>query len=249
VEDLAVPDWVPATASMPTAGDGIRGTLLDSSVSSQSAAAAAADGGADDGEAASGDALGKRRRSIAAAAAAVGSRHAHIAGIDGIAATAGGGPGAPQYERYVYQGVWKDASMPQGQRWHRRIDITMFAPSEVPYALIGWTGCTLLNRGVREYASRLGFDLGDYAMIANVAKVDPTWDRDYRHVEDVRGNIVPCRSEFDVFSFLGLRYLPPTERDCFVPTHEVKDAAGAAGGGARAVSRRGGDTYNGWKPG
>ena len=99
--------------------------------------------------------------------------------------------------------------------------MVLFCRPMLPYALIQWTGNTVVNRSLRLYASYLGFDLSDLGLV---------WAATSQHVTEAHlkraryGPPLPelakhglpvAASEFDVFSQLGLRFIPPDKRACF----------------------------------
>lgn len=92
-----------------------------------------------------------------------------------------------------------------------RIDIKCVAREYYACALLQWTGGTFLNRTMRAYSNNLGWDLGELGMHPMAMKdaftVGPT-----RHV-DVKG-LRGLHTEYDVFAFLGLQFIPPEQRDC-----------------------------------
>jgi hypothetical protein len=123
---------------------------------------------------------------------------------------------------------------------HRRIDLVCFARHMLPYALIQWTGNTIVNRSLRLYANYLGFDLSDIGLVWAPAATHATeahYQRGrkgppppaqvcrelrFRPVSlqqlaslQARHGLPIAASEFDVFSQLGLRFIPPNRRACF----------------------------------
>lgn len=134
---------------------------------------------------------------------------------------------------------------------HRRIDLIAFHHRQAPFALLSWTGNTPFNRSVREYVDKLGYTLDDKALVHKMAKQDiahdsyavtgewrgakkrDRWDTEARPVTGV-----PCTSEVDVFSFLGLRYIPANERNCFATFREAGGVGSMTHGHGAATHRR-----------
>jgi DNA polymerase/3'-5' exonuclease PolX len=62
----------------------------------------------------------------------------------------------------------------------------------------------MFNRSMRLYASKLGIQLNDHGAYAKQRNPnDDFWDKP----------IPVCQSEEDIFSFLGMEYKSPMERD------------------------------------
>lgn len=87
------------------------------------------------------------------------------------------------------------------KRLHRRMDIKMYTPDEMPFALLYFTGSGYFNRSMRTWAEKAkGLSLHD------------------RGFNLVRGNDMTAvrdatfRDERDVFEYLGLEYVPPEDR-------------------------------------
>ena len=79
----------------------------------------------------------------------------------------------------------------------RRLDLLLTPPDEYPYAILYFTGSDKFNVAMRKYALTLGYSLSEHGI----------------KVVSSKGKEVPLlRSEEDIFAFLGLRFIPPTER-------------------------------------
>jgi hypothetical protein len=84
-----------------------------------------------------------------------------------------------------------------------------------------------------------GYELDELSLIPSFAKQEfkvggnPSHSRSH----GVRARGVEARCEFDVWSFLGLRYLPPAERNCY----SFHAEAGGVKQGGRRGSRDSGD--------
>jgi len=79
----------------------------------------------------------------------------------------------------------------------RRIDIIYCPPSEYPFAILYFTGSGAFNVKMREYASKKGFRLNEKGLI------DLKTEKNVNHT---------FKTEEDIFSYLGLTYVPPNER-------------------------------------
>lgn len=79
----------------------------------------------------------------------------------------------------------------------RRLDLLLTPAAEYAYALFYFTGSDKFNVAVRSHALELGYSLNEHTLSLTDSSmpVPP-----------------PMESEEDIFSFLGLRYIPPTER-------------------------------------
>jgi DNA polymerase/3'-5' exonuclease PolX len=78
----------------------------------------------------------------------------------------------------------------------RRIDIRFICWQSYPFAVLYFTGSKNNNTAMRNVAKRKGYKLNEYALT---------------HLED--GTHVECATEADIFKFLELPYLDPTQRD------------------------------------
>ena len=79
----------------------------------------------------------------------------------------------------------------------RRLDLLLTPPDEYPYTILYFTGSDKFNVAMRKYALTLGYSLSEHGI-----KIMTTGAKE-----------VPLlRKEEDIFTFLGLRYIPPTER-------------------------------------
>jgi len=100
-------------------------------------------------------------------------------------------------------------------RLFRRIDIKVYPRYELPFALLQWTGNDILNRSMKAYAKRRGLCLSDKYL------VPIKWPENMDHPKHGFGNTlcadwvgskIPCKTEQDVFAFLGLKYIKPEDR-------------------------------------
>ncbi len=79
----------------------------------------------------------------------------------------------------------------------RRLDLLLTPAAEYPYALFYFTGSDKFNVAVRSHALELGYSLNEHT---------------FTIVEPSMPAPPPVETEEDIFSFLGLKYIPPTER-------------------------------------
>jgi DNA polymerase beta len=79
----------------------------------------------------------------------------------------------------------------------RRLDLLLTPAAEYPYALFYFTGSDKFNVAVRSHALELGYSLNEHTL----SVVEPSMPAP-----------PPVETEEDIFSFLGLKYIPPTER-------------------------------------
>jgi DNA polymerase beta len=79
----------------------------------------------------------------------------------------------------------------------RRLDLLLTPAAEYPYALFYFTGSDKFNVAVRSHALELGYSLNEHTLsiVEQSMPVPPL-----------------VETEQDIFSFLGLKYIPPTER-------------------------------------
>jgi DNA polymerase/3'-5' exonuclease PolX len=79
----------------------------------------------------------------------------------------------------------------------RRLDILLTPPTEFPYAVLYFTGSDKFNIAFRRHCLTLGYTLNEHTLT-------PT--------KDGVPAVPPMSSEEDIFAFVGLKYVPPTER-------------------------------------
>ena len=85
------------------------------------------------------------------------------------------------------------------ERVHRRIDIKVYLPEELPFALLYFTGSGYFNRSMRWWAKRKGLSLNDKGFFRETNNPNSR----------VRGDF---RDEADVFRHLNLAYVAPADR-------------------------------------
>jgi DNA polymerase/3'-5' exonuclease PolX len=94
---------------------------------------------------------------------------------------------------------------------HRRIDIKVYPDTERPFALLAFTGSGHFNRSMRLYARRAGYTLSDHNIRpAKHAKGVGCGERIWAGPKVAT---VPFDDERDIFTFLGLAYREPHERE------------------------------------
>lgn len=88
---------------------------------------------------------------------------------------------------------------------HRRVDLKVYHRDCLAFALLYFTGSDHFNRSMRLFAKKKGFSLSDLGLLpaTRVGKV-----RAHVGTKSVRAS-----TEADVFSALGLRYVPPDRRE------------------------------------
>ncbi len=79
----------------------------------------------------------------------------------------------------------------------RRLDLLLTPAAEYAYALFYFTGSDKFNVAVRSHALELGYSLNEHTLTV---------------MEQSMPTPPPVESEEDIFAFLGLKYIPPTER-------------------------------------
>jgi len=93
---------------------------------------------------------------------------------------------------------------------HRRIDVKLYPRSQLPFALLYFTGSDYFNRSMRHYAKAKGLHLGDHSLY---------WRKDGPSSE------LRCASERDVFDHLGLEWRDPNDRELAVTASGATDGA------------------------
>lgn len=79
----------------------------------------------------------------------------------------------------------------------RRLDLLLTPPAEYPYAILYFTGSQGFNIGMRGWALTRGYTMNEHGMTQTVATAPAVPAMD---------------NEEDIFAFLGLKYIGPTER-------------------------------------
>ncbi len=117
--------------------------------------------------------------------------------------------GRTDHEQDSYMGVCKLAASADGVgRLHRHIDIKVYKPQHFPFAILYFTGSDHFNRSMRYFAKRKGFTLSD-THLARAVRVGKT------KVHTMTSTAVKCKTEQDIFSALGLKYIKPTLRHTY----------------------------------
>ncbi|EGD82857.1 DNA polymerase beta, variant [Salpingoeca rosetta] len=99
-----------------------------------------------------------------------------------------------------FMGVCRDREAPKaGEGKYRRIDVRFWPADQYPLALLYFTGSDELNKDMRRKAIDLGFHLNEYA-------IRPMGEK------GTMGDALPVTCEKDVFDYLDMKYLEPSER-------------------------------------
>eukprot|EP00056_Hartaetosiga_gracilis_P018435 m.761 g.761 ORF g.761 m.761 type:complete len:208 (+) comp673_c0_seq1:41-664(+) len=88
---------------------------------------------------------------------------------------------------------------------HRRIDIITVPWEEWPCAILYFTGSGHFNRSMRLLARKNGWSLNQHALKVRVIRK--------KNVKLAEGDVVPVRSEHDIFALLAISYRDPCERN------------------------------------
>jgi DNA polymerase/3'-5' exonuclease PolX len=96
----------------------------------------------------------------------------------------------------------------------RRLDLLLTPAAEYAYALFYFTGSDKFNVAVRSHALELGYSLNEHTICFSKSSVSDQKGREHTLsiMELSMPTPPPVESEEDIFAFLGLRYIPPTER-------------------------------------
>jgi DNA polymerase beta len=82
---------------------------------------------------------------------------------------------------------------------HRRLDLLLTPNEQWPFAILYFTGSDRFNVAMRAHALSLGWSLNEKGFTATNA-------------ETAKETLPPFKTERDIFGFLGLQYIKPTER-------------------------------------
>jgi DNA polymerase/3'-5' exonuclease PolX len=98
---------------------------------------------------------------------------------------------------------------------YRRIDIMHTAPEQFPFALLYFTGSQKFNILMRQQALNLGYSMNEYGLTPTRSGSGSGSDSDSDSGSATENAAAPpvLRSEHEVFAFLNLMYVPPTERE------------------------------------
>ena len=82
----------------------------------------------------------------------------------------------------------------------RRLDLLLTPPDEFAYSILYFTGSDKFNVAMRKYVLTLGYSLSEHGLkLADAGRARPM-------------PATPPRTEEEIFTFFGLRFVPPTER-------------------------------------
>lgn len=94
---------------------------------------------------------------------------------------------------------------------YRRIDILFTDPETFPFSVLYFTGSASFNVALRKYALKKGYRLNEYGIVRLKSKKKE--DKEDKEEEEEEEEINTFTSEKDIFGFLGLKYVEPSERD------------------------------------
>jgi DNA polymerase/3'-5' exonuclease PolX len=80
----------------------------------------------------------------------------------------------------------------------RRIDILLCPPEEYAYSVLYFTGSDIFNVAMRKHALTLGYSLNEHTL---------------KKMRDDVADIPEMKTEKDIFKFLGIKYVKPSERN------------------------------------
>lgn len=123
-------------------------------------------------------------------------------------------------QKQTYMGICR---LP-GYKVCRRLDIKFYPRHQFPFALLYFTGSDHFNRSMRNFAKRKGYSMSDEGIFQAVRAGK---DRVSKRTIPVASH---CRTEQDVFRWLGFPYKKPSERNCY--DQESIDIAGKASNSA-----------------
>jgi len=84
----------------------------------------------------------------------------------------------------------------------RRLDLLLTPPEEYAYSILYFTGSDKFNIAMRRHSLSLGYSLNEHGITRIAAPAAPA----------AEATAIALTREEDIFAFLGLRYVPPTER-------------------------------------
>ena len=88
-----------------------------------------------------------------------------------------------------------------------------------PYSLLGWSGSQVFQKSIRQFSKLIKdeyvaqFPSYSWNLSSNSLSLKPPTSKNTaNNVNDYAVKYVLCYTEQDIFSFLGLDYLPPEHR-------------------------------------
>lgn len=93
----------------------------------------------------------------------------------------------------------------------RRLDLLLTAPEEYPYAIVYFTGSDLFNIAMRRWALDKGYTMNEHGMRPVDRPAGPI-EHTMVPVREGVPDAPPMKEERDIFDYLGLAWVPPTER-------------------------------------
>jgi len=137
----------------------------------------------------------------------------------------------------LHMAVFKDSRYKDSK--FRRIDLKICDYRFWAASLHAWTGNTQLNRIMKRYIANLGYSLNDKTLAQVGFKQASKSGGEPRSTLDNERLIgLVAESEFDLFSFLGLRFIPPTERNVLAIYSEDGEAMQMANKNIGVSSKR-----------
>jgi len=94
----------------------------------------------------------------------------------------------------------------------RRVDLVFVPSYQWPFALLGWSGSQEFEKSIRNYTTKVFKD-------SHLEKHEGCeWHLNSNSLSLIRKHdgksviYAHCKTEQDIFEFLGLKYLPPSQR-------------------------------------
>jgi DNA polymerase/3'-5' exonuclease PolX len=97
-----------------------------------------------------------------------------------------------------------------GQKKGRRLDLLLTDPEEYPYAILYFTGSDQFNIAMRRWALDCGYTMNEHGM-RHVDRAEGSGEHGMVSTGD-NSPAPPMKCERDIFDFLGLAWVAPTER-------------------------------------
>ena len=108
----------------------------------------------------------------------------------------------------------------------RRLDLLVTPDVEYPFALLYFTGSDRFNVAVRQHALTKGYTMNEHRIHAINSSLPHS------------PSLPPLRTEEDILHFLGLEYVPPTERTDATPLRLYVPPSSPSSRSSRPVMRR-----------
>ena len=99
----------------------------------------------------------------------------------------------------------------------RRLDLLLVPQEEYAYSMLYFTGSDRFNVAFRQYCLSKGYTLNEHGLTAlargpSAQAASPPGEHALTRINDAVAVVPPMETEQDIFRFVGLRYIAPSDR-------------------------------------